>query len=343
MIKKTLKYLFRILLAIIGLLVITYIVLYIAMWGDYEVAKTVAQNKSIPHIEVNGALIHAETYGDSANQPIIVIHGGPGNDFKYLLSLKELENEYFVIFYDQRGTGLSARVPAEELTLESTLEDLNAIVEYYAYGEKVNLIGHSWGGMVASGYIAKYPDKVHQAVLAEPGFLNTEMHKEFMDKTDGFKINFTWKVIKHLLISWFESRHVGGPDDQAKQDYFMTRFIWGSEIENHPMSGYYCNGDIHNTAFDEWRFGSLASQAIQQAGLNEKGKLEIDLVSGVENFQDTVLFIASSCNKYIGIEHQKKQMKYFPHAHLEVIEDAGHTMFGEQPEQSLKIIREYLK
>jgi proline iminopeptidase len=121
----------------------------------------------------------------------------------------------------------------------------------------------------------------------------------------------------------------------------MSRFIWGAEMENHPMGGYYCDGKIENASFEEWRFGAIASQAIQRSGMNKKGELDIDLVSGVENFTDTVLFVAGSCNKFIGADFQKRQMSYFPYARLEIIEEAGHTMFGEKPEESLAIIRKY--
>jgi len=45
--------------------------------------------------------------------------------------LKELSDEYYVVFYDQRGSGLSPRVDPAELTLDSSIEDLDRIVEHY--------------------------------------------------------------------------------------------------------------------------------------------------------------------------------------------------------------------
>ena len=55
-----------------------------------------------------------------------------------------------------------------------------------------------------------------------------------------------------------------------------------------------------------------------------------------------VLFIASECNTIIGEELQMCHTKYYPNAELVVIKNAGHTMFGEQPEECIRVIRQYL-
>ena len=52
--------------------------------------------------------------------------------------MQALSDEYYVVFFDQRGSGLSPRVDQEEITLESAIADLDAIVEYFDQGEKVN-------------------------------------------------------------------------------------------------------------------------------------------------------------------------------------------------------------
>ena len=60
-----------------------------------------------------------------------MLYGGPGNDYRYLLSLKALADDYFVVFYDQRGTGLSPRVDVKEHTIENMINDLNNIIDYH--------------------------------------------------------------------------------------------------------------------------------------------------------------------------------------------------------------------
>jgi hypothetical protein len=58
----------------------------------------------------------------------------PGADYRSLLDLKALADDYFVVFYDQRGTGLSPRVEDPgELTYELYLDDLAAFVAHVIY------------------------------------------------------------------------------------------------------------------------------------------------------------------------------------------------------------------
>ena len=62
----------------------------------------------------------------------------------------------------------------------------------------------------------------------------------------------------------------------------------------------------------------------------------------MEGFTNKVLFIAGECQMVIGADWQKKQMEFFPNAELDIIPDAGHEMFAENPEASIVAVREYL-
>ncbi|MEZ4737350.1 MAG: alpha/beta fold hydrolase [Caldilineaceae bacterium] len=130
-----------------------------------------ATDPTLPHVIIDDVTFHAETFGDPQKPTVVVVHGGPGGDYGYLLNLHQLEDEYYVVFYDQRGAGLSPRVDASELSLASSIQDLHRIVTHYGQGEPVHLVGHSWGAMLAAGYLGQYPKFVTKAVLAEPGEL----------------------------------------------------------------------------------------------------------------------------------------------------------------------------
>lgn len=76
-------------------------------------------------------------------------------------------------------------------------------------------------------------------------------------------------------------------------------------------------------------------------GMDKDGNITIDLVSGLGNHTNQVLFLVGECDQIIGKEFQEGHMKYFPNAEMIVIENAGHTMFGEKPDACLKIIEQY--
>jgi proline iminopeptidase len=334
---KLLRILGKIILGLgVGLTAI-FILFYLLTSGEYSVPETVTQNPSIPHITINGVTYHAETFGDPANPVVIAIHGGPGGDYRSLLSLQALSDQYFVVFFDQRGAGLSPRVNPEEITLVSAIADLDSIVEYYGQGEKVNLIGHSWGAMLASTYLGQYPDKVSHAVLAEPGFLTSEFAEQW---AEGVKMTMSSELLIYFLKTKFEALHVNEPDDHASNDYFghQINMYQGSD---HPQIGYYCEGVAPHEEV-AWRFGAMAAGQIQQEGMDGEGNWEINLVEGVEGYENKVLFMAGECQKVIGADFQKQQMVFFPNAELAVIPDAGHEMFFENTEASIAAVRAYL-
>ncbi len=98
--------------AVVGMAILIGTGLFVATRGSYAVPATVATDPSIPHIKIDDITFHAETFGEPTNPVVVVIHGGPGGDYGYLLNLHQLADEYFVVFYDQRGAGLSPRVAA---------------------------------------------------------------------------------------------------------------------------------------------------------------------------------------------------------------------------------------
>lgn len=313
---------------------ILFVICYFLTIGEYSVSRTVTEDPSLPSVTINGKTFHAETFGNPANPVVIVVHGGPGWDYRGLLPLKDLSDEYYVVFYDQQGAGLSPRVDPKELTLESSIEDLDSIVDYFGKGKKVVLIGHSWGAMLVSGYLGRHSEKVSRAVLAEPGFLTTEMMKQAKVKTGprweaGFMLRAT-KV-------WFQSLHIKGHDKDAASDYLIGK------VAPYANPEYYCNGIIPDAGAEHWRAGAQAGQAILRSAMDEKGDLHIDLIKGVERFTSPVLFLATDCNQLIGKSQQEKQAKFFPNAKIEVIKGSGHAMFGEKPKESIGIVREYMK
>ncbi len=295
------------------------------------------QDPSLPQITIAGVTYHAQIFGDPSNPVIITIHGGPGSDYRSILPLQQLADEYYVVFFDQRGSGLSPRVNPEEITVASAIADLDLIVDHYGNGEQVNLVGHSWGAMLASAYLGQYPKKIDHAVLAEPGFLTSEYAEKW---ADGIKMSVSAEILYYLLKTKFEALHFTGPDEHAADDYFAHQFnlYQGSD---HPQIGYYCAGDVPDSE-GSWRFSTQSSDALFQEAIDADGNFDINFIAGVENFSNKVLFITGECQTVIGADFQSRQMAFFPNAELAVISDAGHEMFAENPDVSVAVVRDYL-
>ena len=300
--------------------------------GDQTVPATVADDTSLPRFTVNGAVFHARTLGDPSNPVVVVVHGGPGADHRALLPLSPLSDRFFVVFYDQRSSGLSERRPPDELTIDVFLDDLDAIVD--RFGGSVSLVGHSWGGLLAASYAARYPDKVERLVLAEPIPFTGALALE-ADIVYG--PSFKWRLLVPGARAWFLSLHVDGPDDRAAADWLITN------VAPHANPEHFCGGSPPNARPMLWRSGADALRHVVASLHGPDGRFRDDLVAGAARFSGDVLFIAGTCSRSLGSELQKRQMKAFPRAHLVVVPQAGHMMFLDNPESSVAAVRAHLE
>jgi len=306
-----------------------------------KVPPTVADDPSLPQLAVDGARLHLRTFGEPGRPVVVVVHGGPGMDFRALLPLQALADQYQVVFYDQRGSGLSERVSDERLTLEAFYGDLDAVVERFGAGRRVHLVGHSWGAMLASGYTGRHPEKVDRLVLAEPGMLTRETARDLMAATNEMRPRMSPTVLWLGASTWLRSLLVSGPDGDARGDWF-TGTLATTPFDGHPVAGYYCGRDLASARAETWRFGARAAPALFREARAADGSWNVDFVKGLDRFEGEVLFLAGSCDQLIGEAMQRRHMVHFRRARLEVIAGAGHTMFGERPEESVAAVRRHL-
>lgn len=105
-------------------------------------------------------------FGGGAAMPTIVLHGGPAAGHAYMMPYAHLAADRPVVLYDQGGCGRSdAPGPLSRYTVDryvAELEDLRAHLGF----ARMTLVGHSWGGMLAPAYAARFPQHVAGLVLA---------------------------------------------------------------------------------------------------------------------------------------------------------------------------------
>jgi proline iminopeptidase len=113
-----------------------------------------------------------ETNAPEKKAPIIYLHGGPGGRVhdEVIEVLSPLSQEgHDVYFYDQIGSGHSARLTdIAQYSVARHREDLAQIIARIGV-DKVILIGHSWGACLAINYLQAYPETVDKVILTGPG------------------------------------------------------------------------------------------------------------------------------------------------------------------------------
>jgi proline iminopeptidase len=117
---------------------------------------------------------------DAAAATLVVVHGGPGLDQSYLWPLAWLAApDRRVVFYDQRGAGGSTRPPSGDYGLDAQVADLDAVRRELG-ADRVLLVAHSWGTVVALAYAAAHPDAVAALILVGMGAPTAdEDHRSF--------------------------------------------------------------------------------------------------------------------------------------------------------------------
>jgi L-proline amide hydrolase len=102
--------------------------------------------------------------------PLVVLHGGPGAPHPYLLSLTGLAAQGRpVIHYDQLGCGNSTRLPDADpasWTVDFFLDELANLLRYLGIEDRYDLLGQSWGGMLAAEHAVRRPRGLRRLVLA---------------------------------------------------------------------------------------------------------------------------------------------------------------------------------
>lgn len=112
--------------------------------------------------------------GNDATMPVLLyVTGGPGNsDLGYTRTfMEELEQDFVLVSWDQRGTGRSypAIDPIGTLTVDSAVDDVIALTEYLSdrfEQEKVYLFGNSWGSIIGVLAVEQRPDLYHAYIGA---------------------------------------------------------------------------------------------------------------------------------------------------------------------------------
>lgn len=117
-------------------------------------------------IIVNGQELYIKTFGEPTDEAIVFLHGGPGYNcanFEATTAQELADNGFYVIVYDRRGEGRSTDADAK-FTFKETFKDIKFIYKRFRI-KKATLMGHSFGGIVATLFAEKYPKKVNSIIL----------------------------------------------------------------------------------------------------------------------------------------------------------------------------------
>jgi proline iminopeptidase len=205
------------------------------------------------YIDADGLLLYYKMMGKG--EPLVILHGGPGASHDYFLPyLLPLARHNRLVFLDERGSGKSGKLDDPSgYTVEAMVEDVEAARKALHLG-KVNLLGHSYGGVLAQAYALKYQEHLRHLILSSTFASTRAMNEVFVRMKQAMAPELRERIDKLEAAGLF-----GQGKDFEKGRYpgdYMTA-AWGEGYfpylyQNHPDANFdpMAQG---NTAWDLYR------------------------------------------------------------------------------------------
>lgn len=259
-------------------------------------------------------------------QTLLLLAGGPGLRADYLEALwTELSKTHQVIVLHQRGTDPASQEEAgpEAITLDAYLDDIDALRRHLQL-KTWHVLGHSWGGMLASAYCAGQPEAVEKLILINSAGLHYSIFgylvENLIQRLSGSEYARAMELAGKLqtedgaawAIEFFKALTPAYFFDKSKAVEFASRI------------------DAQFLSFPA--YGMIVQDVVsRQLDLREKAALFPGPVLSIHARQDMV-----------GFQTHYDIRSSYPQVQVGVIEQAGHYCWLEQPAACFNLIHSFL-
>jgi proline iminopeptidase len=266
--------------------------------------------------------LYYETLGSAEGTPLVVANGGPGFDHTYL-HLSDvwdvLAKTRKVVLYDQRGVGRSSPIArGQSCTLLDQIEDLEALRAQIG-AERIDLLGHSWGGYLVMAYAARYPQHIQHLLIVDSAA------PKFSDTVFLFKDVFPEGVAREDAVEFASRMGDKSARVRSLREYFSMLFY-----------------------SPEKRDAALAKMADVDENVEVNETIEHDLERfdlnpelAKYNFPTMVMTGRYDINVAPVVAY--KIHKAIPGSQFVVFDQSGHLPFYEEPEKFLRSVESFLK
>ena len=275
-------------------------------------------------VDTNGTTLYYKTMG--SGEPIVVLHGGPGFDHQQFLPfIWELSSDYKVILYDQRGTGLSSGpVDSASITIDNFIEDIEGIRRSFNI-ERMNLLGNSWGGILAMHYGIRHPDKLNSLILC-----STAASVESFDEMREAITRNRLPEDNELLESIATSEEFQNNDPQAIEQFWRVYF-----------KAYFVDQSLAATMNLTFTDNTIQhSDAVAGYILNSVGAFDLHEDLGVIEVPTLVIHGDSDP---MPIEYAERIHESIPSSELVIAENSGHWLFVDATERFRSSVDSFLR
>ena len=281
---------------------------------------------------INGAKIWTISFGNG--DPLFFIAGGPGNAHYYLRGFDSLSTTNTLIYFDGFGRGKSDTARnVTEYSLERDIEDLNELRKAMGHSS-INILGHSYGGVVAQGYTIKYPNNVNHLILVN-SFHSYLMWQENCDNSNH-EIKTNYPEVWEELMRVREQGAVSS--DKIHRDLYNVPygFLYSYNPDNFRKR--------KKSSYPNRMNYDLYYQMVGRDGdfivSNDIGNF--DFRKQLKELKMPILIIGGRYDRVAVPWMMVKYKDYCPQAEFVMFEYSGHQPQVEQPEATIALIRDFL-
>lgn len=244
-------------------------------------------------------------HGEKTDKPtLLIVHGLYGSGRNWGVIAKRLSDERQVIAVDQRNHGSSPW--RDSHSYEDMAEDLAQVIR--AYGQPVDVLGHSMGGKAAMVLALKHPELVNRLIVAD-----------IAPVAYGHSQLQYIQAMKAVDLDKVEKRSDAEAQLRARVDDPTLPVFFTQSLD---------------VAAKRWR---LNLDVLAQ----EMPKI-LSFPSLDSQFDGPVLFLSGGQSQYVTAEHRPTIKSLFPNANFAKIPGAGHWLHAEKPREFEAAVRVWL-
>lgn len=269
--------------------------------------------------------------GQPGGVPLVLLHGGPGQGSQTFQAIggPQLEKTGRIVYFDQRGAGRSNRPKgASFYSIDILVEDIEALRKALGV-ERISLLGHSFGSILAMEYAARYPERTHRVVLAGavPDF--PRMLALMCERL---------KTIDRAAYA----RAVASGDARTAIKCNAFRAYEGDAMKAYVVANMFPDPKT-NARIEAWdNANGLGNSGEQNSALFQKGLLTYRLANP-RRIKAPVLVIAGRKDFQAVIEPQRALAKALRRGRLIEYPGNGHFMFVEDPDRFARDVSAFLR
>jgi len=301
-------------------LLLVFIIFLVVKCDETEGSES--GNKDI--VYKDGIHISHESIGKG--ETIVLLHGGPGLEYAYLLpEMEVLAKQYRLIFYDHRFIGGSkGAVDTSKIKLEYFVNDLEFLRKKLKIG-KFHLLGHSFGGLLAIYYTIKHQTNVKSLMLLNSAGASSD----FLWDLENNVVQRWAPEDKRIILTLMKSENFKNSDPETVSRFF--KIFFKSYFYNQSLADR-LNIKISKNTAKNWKM-------VNSSMWKNLGKY--DLHEQLLSITCPTIIIHADFDP-IPVEFAKKIHQHIVNSEMVVLKKYGHFPHIETPEELFKILENFL-